>query len=91
MKLKELREQLSSLLEEAAAKARRDARSGSGTDLSSILDGKMDVDSDDIQMLDQESVKEAIEVINRATRTKEGARRILAAVTVAIKYAGKAL
>lgn len=87
MKLSEIRTQLTALLEEAAAKARRDAR-GTGTDLSDILGGES---TQDIEVLDETSVREAIEVINRATRTKAGARKLVAAIAIAVKYAGKAL
>jgi len=88
MKLTEIRKQLTSLLEEMAEKAKRDARNGE-VDLSDILG--FGVDDDEIKLLDEVEVAATVDAINKLTRTKAGARRLVAAITLAVKHAGKLL
>ena len=86
MKLKDMREQLTTLIEGMAEKARSDAKRGE-VDLSDILG--VTVDDNELKLLDEEEVRSAVEGINTLTRTKAGARRLVAALTVAIKHASK--
>lgn len=86
MKLKDMREQLTALVESMAEKARSDAKRGE-VDLSDILGVK--VDDDELKLLDAAEVRATVDGINSLTRTKAGARRLVAALTVAIKHASK--
>ena len=72
---------LTELLSDVAAKAREDALNDR-SDIASIYkrDRKTTLNS-----LDPAKVEEAIAYINRATATKEGARRIINAIMVAAK------
>jgi hypothetical protein len=84
VKLSEIRQALTALFAQMADKARRDARSGE-VDLSQILGIKPE--DNEFKLLDKNSVDETIAAINKLTRTKDGARRLVAVMTVAIKHA----
>lgn len=86
MKLTDMREQLTTLVEGMAEKARSDARRGE-VDLGDILG--VQVDDSELKLLDKAEVQAAVEGINSLTRTKAGARRLVAALTIAIKHASK--
>lgn len=80
-----VRELLTSLLTEVAAKARADALAGK-SDIGSIW--RRDAPSE-LASMDPAKVEEAIADIRKATATKEGARRIINAIMVAAKAVAK--
>lgn len=75
---------LTSLLTDVAAKARADALAGN-SDIGSIFRR----DSEQLKSLDPKAVEDAIIDINKATATKEGARRLMNGLMVAAKAAAK--
>ncbi len=75
---------LTALLTDVAAKARVDALAGN-SDIGSIFRRK----SEQLQSLDPQAVEDAIIAINKATATKEGARRLINGILVAAKVAAK--
>ena len=79
-----LREALTELLTDIAAKAKADALVGH-SDIGSIFDRE----SEKLQSLDAKTVEEAIININKATATKEGARRLFNGIMVAAKVAAR--
>lgn len=79
-----VREILTSLLTEVAAKARADALAGQ-SDIASVWRR----DAISLTSMDPTKVEEAIADINKATATKEGARRIINAIMVAAKAVAK--
>lgn len=80
-----LREALTSLLTDVANKAREDALAGR-SDIGSIYRREHE---DRLKSLDAEAVEAAIVDIDKATATKEGARRLINGIMVAAKVAAK--
>jgi hypothetical protein len=79
-----VKEILTSLLTDIAAKAREDALAGN-SDIGSIFRR----DSERLQSLDPKAVKDAIAAIDKATATKEGTRRLINGIIVAAKAAAR--
>lgn len=75
---------LVTLMTDVADKARRDALSGR-SDIASVFDR----DSKNLVTVDPEMVERAIEDIRKATRTKEGARRLINGLIVVAKSAAR--
>ena len=75
-------EALTSMLEDVASKAREDALQGQ-SDIRSIYKRKRS----ELKSLDPAKVQQAITDIRRATRTKEGTRRLLTAIMASAKIA----
>jgi len=80
----QIRDALTALLQDIADKAQKDARSGE-SDIGSIFRR----DSKPLQQLDMKAIDEAIANIDKATATKEGARRLMSGVMLAAKVAAK--
>ena len=76
---------LQGMLEEVATKARADATSGE-SDIGSIFEDEVDT----LPSLDIAKVEQAIRDIDKATSTKEGARRLINGLMVVAKVAAKA-
>lgn len=79
-----VREALTSLLTNVAAQAREDALAGR-SDIGSIFRRE----GESLASLDAKAVEDAIIDINKATATKEGARRLMNGIMVAAKAAAK--
>lgn len=79
-----VRETLTGLLSDIAAKAREDALAGE-SDIGSIFRRE----GENLRSLDAKAVEDAIVDINKATATKEGARRLMNGIMVAAKAAAK--
>jgi hypothetical protein len=79
-----VKEILTSLLTDIAAKARKDALAGN-SDIGSIFRR----DSEKLQSLDPKAVEDAIIAIDKATATKEGTRRLVNGIIVAAKAAAR--
>ncbi len=79
-----IREALTALLTDVAAKARKDALAGN-SDIGSIFRR----DSEKLQSLNPTAVEEAIVAINKATNSKEGTRRLINGILIAAKAAAK--
>lgn len=79
-----IKQALTSLLTDVAAKAREDALAGN-SDIGSVFRR----DSEKLKSLDPKAVEDAIVDINKATATKEGARRLMNGIMVAAKAAAK--
>ena len=75
---------LTTLLTDIAAKARADALAGS-SDIGSIFRRE----SEQLRSLSPKAIEDAITAINKATATKEGARRLINGLMVAAKAAAK--
>ncbi len=75
-----IRQALIDMLNDVAAKARKDALNGE-SDIAAIYDRG----GADLKSLDAQKVEEAIQDIDKATATKEGARRLVNAIMVAAK------
>jgi len=80
-----IRKALVNMLASVATKARQDALNEE-SDIAAIYNK----DRADLQSLDIQKVEEAIRNIDRATATKEGARRLVNAIMVAAKAILKA-
>jgi hypothetical protein len=79
-----VKEVLTSLLTDIAARAREDALAGN-SDIGSIFRR----DGEKLQSLDPRTVEDAIVAINKATATKEGTRRLINGIMVAAKAAAR--
>ena len=79
-----VKEVLTSLLTDIATKACEDALAGN-SDIGSIFRR----DSEKLQSLDPKTIEDAIIAINKATATKEGARRLINGIMVAAKAAAR--
>jgi len=80
----QIKDALTTLLQDIADKAKADARKGE-SDIGSIFRR----DSESLQQLDMKAVEDAIANIDRATATKEGARRLMNGLMLAAKVAAK--
>ena len=80
-----VRDALVSLLEGVAEKARQDARDNN-SDIMSVIGTN---EGDGNASINLEHVERAIENVERATRTKEGARRMLNAIMVTARVVGR--
>jgi phosphoserine phosphatase len=76
---------LQAMLEDVANKARADAMSGE-SDIGSVFEDR----TDSLPGLDVAKVEQAIRDVDKATRTKEGARRLINGLLVVAKVAAKA-
>ena len=76
---------LTAALEMVADKARADALAGE-SDIGSVFDD----DVDPLPSMDVAKIEEAIANIDKATATKEGARRLINGILVVAKVAAKA-
>ena len=74
-------EQLEQFLLDAAAQARKDAAEGKAPDVNSILNSQAS-----IKELDPKAVQNTIVSLRQIAATKEGARRIVAIISLAVKY-----
>ena len=79
-----IKEALTALLTDVAAKAREDALTGN-SDIGSIFRKE----SEKLRSLNPEAVEDAIIAINKATATKEGTRRLINGILIAAKAAAK--
>lgn len=75
-----IRQALVDMLTDVATKARQDALAGE-SDIAAIYDRERT----DLKSLDAQKVEEAIRDIDKATATKEGARRLVNAIMVVAK------
>lgn len=75
---------LQSMLEDVAQKARADARQGE-SDMSSIFADEQEA----LPGLDVARIEQAIRDIDKASSTKEGARRLVNGILVAAKVAAR--
>lgn len=80
-----IRRALKEALESVAQKARADAIAGE-SDISSVFDDEVDP----LPSMDVAKIEEAIANIDKATATKEGARRLINGILVVAKVAAKA-
>lgn len=80
-----IRRALTEALESVANKARADALAG-GSDIGSVFEDEIDV----LPSLDVAKIEQAIRDIDRATATKEGARRLINGLLVVARVAAKA-
>ena len=81
-----IRQSLTSLLTDVAAKAKQDALAGR-SDIGSIYRRERE----QLKSLNPQAVEDAIAHINKATATKEGTRRLVNGILVAAKAAANAL
>ena len=79
-----IRQALTALLTDVAAKAREDALAGR-SDIGSVWRRERE----QLSSLDPDAVEAAIADINKATATKEGARRLMNGLMVVAKAAAK--
>jgi len=79
-----IKEALTTMLTDVAAKARADALAGN-SDIGSIFRR----DGEQLKSLNPQAVEDAILAINKATATKEGTRRLVNGILVAAKAAAK--
>ena len=80
-----IKQGLINMLQTVADKARADAERGE-SDISSIFKDELDV----LPSLDVAKIEQAIRDIDRATATKEGARRLINGLLVVARVAAKA-
>jgi hypothetical protein len=80
-----IRSALMGALESVASKARADALAGE-SDIGSVFDDEVAP----LPSLDIAKIEEAMENINKATATKEGARRLINGLLLVAKVAAKA-
>lgn len=80
-----VRELLVSLLEDVAAQAKADARAGK-SDIASIWKKV----GPEMSSLDAKQIEKAIQDVNRATATKEGAARLVNSLMLAARVVAKA-
>lgn len=76
--------QLEQFLVDASLQARNDAKNGRGPDISSILD-----ETPDLKEISPEAVQETILALRKMAATKEGAKRIVSIITLAVRYGAK--
>ena len=79
-----IKKNLTEMLEDVAAKARSDAQSGE-SDISSVFE---DMPRPSLNF-DIAKIEEAIRNIDKATATKDGARRLLNGILLAARIAAK--
>ncbi len=79
-----IKQALTALLTDVAAKAREDALAGN-SDIGSIFRRE----SEKLQSLNPKAIEDAIIAINKATATKEGTRRLVNGILVAVKAAAR--
>lgn len=84
MDQEKIKQALTALLTDVAAKAKQDALEGN-SDIGSIFRRE----SESLSSLDAKAVDDAIIDINKATATKEGTRRLVHGILVAAKAAAK--
>ena len=80
-----IRDLLVSLLEDVAAKAKADAKAGK-SDISSIWNRS----GPELASLDPKQIEKAIQDVNKATATKEGAARLVSSLMLAASVIVKA-
>lgn len=80
-----VRDLLVSLLEDVAAKARADAAAGK-SDIGSIWKRS----GPEMASLDPKQIEKAIQDVNKATATKEGAARLIGSLMLAARIVAKA-
>ena len=79
-----IKQALTALLTDVAAKAREDALAGN-SDIGSIFRRE----SEKLQSLNPKAIEDAIIAINKVTATKEGTRRLVNGILVAVKAAAR--